>query len=321
MTLVFLVSFFLKNKRSKYALISAMKKLIVYGTLFFAAVLWGVSFIMTKEIAATAPNMTALHIITFRMFLASAVMIPLLAAMKKLERIRNEDIKWFLLLSFSEPFLYSFLETSGTLAVDGSLAAVVVATIPLFVPFGMAVVYKEKIKLLTMVGIVLSLVGIGVMLIGHGTAASGHQSVVKGLLFLAGAVVVAVIYTLILVKVVDHYRPITITAYQNLIGLIYYIPVMLIFDGDKLGGLEFSPKVLLLLLALGILCSTVAYACYNYGIRNIGATASCIFTNTIPVFSMIAAVAIGQEEFSLMKVAGMAIVIVGVVIVQLKVKG
>ena len=81
---------------------------------------------------------------------------------------------------------------------------------------------------------------------------------------------------------------------------------------------KYVMTVLLLLLALGILCSTIAYACYNYGIRHIGATASCIFTNTIPVFSMIAAVAIGQEHFSLVKVAGMAIVIVGVVIVQVR---
>ncbi|MBO4752597.1 MAG: DMT family transporter [Bacteroidales bacterium] len=296
-----------------------MKKLAIYSTLFFASVLWGVSFIMTKEVAETEPNLTALHIITFRMFLASAVMIPLLLAMRKLERIRREDIKWFLLLSFAEPFLYSFLETSGTLQVDGSLAAVVIATIPLFVPFGMAAVYRERIQWLTIVGIVLSLIGIGVMLGGHWPAGEGN--VVKGLLFLAGAVVVAVIYTLILVKVVDNYRPITITAYQNLIGLFYYLPFMLLIDGDKLGGLTITPKVVLLLLALGVLCSTVAYACYNYGIRHIGATASCIFTNTIPVFSMIAAVAIGQETFSPMKAVGMAIVIVGVVIVQVRAKG
>ena len=302
----------------RYFLIS-MKKLAIYSTLFFASVLWGVSFIMTKEVAETEPNLTALHIITFRMFLASAVMIPLLLAMRKLERIRREDIKWFLLLSFAEPFLYSFLETSGTLQVDGSLAAVVIATIPLFVPFGMAAVYRERIQWLTIVGIVLSLIGIGVMLGGHWPAGEGN--VVKGLLFLAGAVVVAVIYTLILVKVVDNYRPITITAYQNLIGLFYYLPFMLLIDGDKLGGLTITPKVVLLLLALGVLCSTVAYACYNYGIRHIGATASCIFTNTIPVFSMIAAVAIGQETFSPMKAVGMAIVIVGVVIVQVRAKG
>lgn len=297
-----------------------MKKFLIYSTLFFAAALWGMSFIMTKEVSRVEPNMTVLHITTFRMLLASVVMIPLLAIMRKLERIRREDIKWFLLLSFTEPFLYSFLETSGTLRLDGSLAAVVVATIPLFVPFGMAAVYKEKIKWLTIVGILLSLVGIGVMLFGGGkeSAASDQRSVVIGLLFLAGAVVVAVLYTLFLVKVVHHYRPITITAYQNLIGLFFYLPVMFLIDGDKLHTLTFSPKVLLLLLALGILCSTVAYACYNYGIRHIGATASCIFTNTIPVFSMIAAVAIGQEQPSVMKAIGMAIVIVGVVIVQLK---
>ena len=184
----------------------------------------------------------------------------------------------------------------------------------------MAAVYKEKIKWLTIVGILLSLVGIGVMLFGGSreSAVSDRRSVVIGLLFLAGAVVVAVLYTLFLVKVVHHYRPITITAYQNLIGLFFYLPVMFLIDGDKLHTLTFSPKVLLLLLALGILCSTVAYACYNYGIRHIGATASCIFTNTIPVFSMIAAVAIGQEQPSVMKAIGMAIVIVGVVIVQLK---
>lgn len=297
-----------------------MKKFLIYSTLFFAAALWGMSFIMTKEVSRVEPNMTVLHITTFRMLLASVVMIPLLAVMRKLERIRREDIKWFLLLSFTEPFLYSFLETSGTLRLDGSLAAVVVATIPLFVPFGMAAVYKEKIKWLTIVGILLSLVGIGVMLFGGSreSAVSDRRSVVIGLLFLAGAVVVAVLYTLFLVKVVHHYRPITITAYQNLIGLFFYLPVMFLIDGDKLHTLTFSPKVLLLLLALGILCSTVAYACYNYGIRHIGATASCIFTNTIPVFSMIAAVAIGQEQPSVMKAIGMAIVIVGVVVVQLK---
>ena len=296
-----------------------MKKLVVYLTLLLASALWGMSFIMTKEIALTMPEMTALHIITFRMLLASIVMIPLLAVLHKLERVRREDVKWFLLLSFAEPFLYSFLETSGTLRVDGSLAAVVVATIPLFVPFGMAAAYKEKIHWLTIAGIMLSMVGIGVMLWGGAGALSGDSGgVAIGLLLLAGAVVVAVVYTLLLVKIVDRYRPITITAYQNLIGLFYYLPVMLLFDGNKLQTLTFSPKVLFLLLALGILCSTVAYACYNYGIRHIGATASCIFTNTIPVFSMVAAVAIGQECFSATKAVGMVIVIAGVVLVQLK---
>ena len=292
-----------------------MKKWMIYLMLATASALWGFSFIMTKELSICENGqITPLQLITFRMVLATAVMMPLLAITRRLERIRKEDLKWFLLISFSEPFLYSFLETSGTLMVDGSLAAVVVATIPLFVPFGMAAAYCERIHWTTMVGIVLSLIGIGVMLFGGSNGFGGKAG---GLLFLAGAVVVAVIYTLLLVKVVDHYRPITITVWQNFFGMLYYIPVMLLLDGKGLALLSYSPKMILLLLALGVLCSTVAYMFYNYGIRSLGATASCIFTNTIPVFSMLAAILIGQESFSLWKAFGMLIVIAGVVMAQL----
>ena len=292
-----------------------MKKWMIYLMLATASALWGFSFIMTKELSICENGqITPLQLITFRMVLATAVMMPMLAITRRLERIRKEDLKWFLLISFSEPFLYSFLETSGTLMVDGSLAAVVVATIPLFVPFGMAAAYRERIHWTTMVGIVLSLIGIGVMLFGGSNGFGGKAG---GLLFLAGAVVVAVIYTLLLVKVVDHYRPITITVWQNFFGMLYYIPVMLLLDGKGLALLSYSPKMILLLLALGVLCSTVAYMFYNYGIRSLGATASCIFTNTIPVFSMLAAILIGQESFSLWKAFGMLIVIAGVVMAQL----
>ena len=74
--------------------------------------------------------------------------------------------------------------------------------------------------------------------------------------------------------------------------------------------------MLLILLTLGLFCSTLAYAGYNYGVRNLGASEACIFNNAIPVFSLVAAVAIGQEEFSWLKVVGMVIVIAGVILAQ-----
>jgi len=67
---------------------------------------------------------------------------------------------------------------------------------------------------------------------------------------------------------------------------------------------------------LGILCSTLAYSFYNYGIRRLGASRACIFNNAIPIFSLIAAVAIGQENFLWTKMLGIALVIAGVFIAQ-----
>lgn len=288
-------------------------RLITYPVIIASVIFWGISFILTKELFLTEAHMTVTTLITLRLAIATAVMFPALLLTRRLQRIRRQDIKWFLLLAFCEPFIYHLCETSGVQLVSGSLASVVIATIPLFVPFGMWAAYRQRIKLPVIVGVVLSLAGVGIMLLGG----EGLMGNLRGILFLSGAVVIAVVYTLLLVKVVDRYHPIVVTTWQNLIGLAYFLPLMLAFDGATLPLLSWSPKMLLLILVLGICCSTLAYAGYNYGVRSLGASEACIFNNAIPVFSLIAAVLLGQERLGWLKVVGVVVVISGVVISQL----
>ena len=293
-----------------------MKKTLTYILICFSVVCWGVSFILTKELFLCEEHMTVTILISVRLAIASLVMLPALALTRRLQRIQKKDIKWFLLLAFCEPFIYHLCETNGVQLVSGSLASVIIATIPLFVPFGMWVAYRQRIRLPLIIGVVLSLTGVVIMLMG-GEGLTGNM---KGMLFLSGAVAIAVVYTLLLVKIVDCYNPLVITTWQNVIGLVYFLPLMFAFDSSALPLLSWSPKMLLLLGTLGIFCSTLAYAGYNYGVRNLGASEACIFNNAIPIFSLIAALAIGQESFSWGKLAGMCIVIAGVVISQINTK-
>ena len=288
-------------------------KTLTYVLITASVVFWGVSFILTKELFLSEEHITVTILIALRLAIATAVMLPLLALSGKLQRIRREDLKWFLLLAFCEPFIYHLCETNGVRLVSGSLASVVIATIPLFVPFGMWMAYRQRIKPSLIVGVLLSLAGVFLMLNGE----IGFQgSALQGILFLSGAVLIAIVYTLLLVKIVDRYHPLVVTTWQNVIGLVYFLPLMFAFDGASLPLLSWSPKMLLILLTLGLFCSTLAYAGYNYGVRNLGASEACIFNNAIPVFSLVAAVAIGQEEFSWLKVVGMVIVIAGVILAQ-----
>lgn len=297
-----------------------MNKTLTYILITASVVFWGISFILTKELFLSEPHMTVTALITIRLAIASAVMLPLLLLTRRLQAIKKQDLKWFLLLALCEPFIYHLCETNGVRLVSGSLASVVIATIPLFVPFGMWVGYRQRIKPTLIIGVLLSLAGVFLMLNGE----IGFQgSALQGILFLSGAVVIAVVYTLLLVKVVDRYHPLVVTTWQNLIGLAYFLLLTLsslITHHSPLTFhlLSWSPKMILLLATLGIFCSTLAYAGYNYGVRNLGASEACIFNNAIPVFSLIAAVAIGQEEFSWVKVFGMAIVIAGVILAQRK---
>lgn len=292
-----------------------MKKTVVYPLLAFAAIVWGISFILTKELFVSEANITVLIILTFRLLLATAITIPTLLLFKKLEPIKKSDLKWFLILAFLEPFIYSICETNGVKLVSGSMSSIIVATIPLFVPFGMAAAYKEKVRGVTLVGILMSLIGLSVMLFLGGE--NNLDMNPRGIAWLFGAVLTAVVFTIVLVKLVGRYKPFTITAYQNLFGCLYFIPLMLLIDGGNLPLLSYSPKMIGLLVVLGVFCSTVAYVFYNMGVEHLGATSACIFTNAIPVFSLIAAILIGQETLTWSKPVGIVIVIAGVVIAQI----
>lgn len=291
-------------------------KALTYILISLSVVFWGISFILTKELFLTEEHMTVTILIALRLAIATLVMLPTLALTRNLEPIKKGDLIWFLLLALCEPFIYHLCETSGVQLVSGSLASVVIATIPLFVPFGMWMAYRQRIGLRLIIGVVLSLGGVFILIAG-GDSLDGN---LKGLLFLAGAVVIAVVYTLLLVKIVKRYKPLTITTWQNLIGLLYFLPLVLLLDGQHLPLLSYSPHMLTMLLILGICCSTLAYAFYNLGVRVLGASEACIFNNAIPVFSLIAAILIGQEAFSWLKVLGIVVVIAGVILAQFEPK-
>lgn len=285
--------------------------------LIISSALWGASFIFTKGLFLSEEAITPTIILTGRMFIASIFTLPLLILTHKLQPIKKGHLRYFLLLAFAEPFLYSICETGGVQYVSGSLASIIVATIPLFIPFGMALVYKERLKGRAVIGVALSLVGIAMMSLDDSLSFSANP---KGLILLALAVLIAVVYTLTLVKILDHYNPMTITCYQNLIGFFYFLPLMLIVDGSNLPQLSFSIRMWMMIGFLGLFCSTVAYMFFSYGMKQLGATAGSVYNNAIPVFSLLLALVIGQETISWMKVAGMAVVLVGLTIAQRKVR-
>lgn len=292
-----------------------MKRLKIYMLMTFAVAIWGISLVLTKEVFASDPHFTAPIIIFCRLLFSIVFFVPVMLLARRLEPIRKGDLKYFLLLAFLEPFLYFMCENSGLRYVSSGVASIIIASIPVFIPFGMFMVYHEKLKIIHVAGVVLSLIGVYLMILGED---GGYTFEFKGLALLGAAVAVAVVNTLTLVKVVDRYRALTITMYQNLIGLAYFLPVILFSQLDNFQAITFSPKILLLLGTLGIGCSTLAYVCFNYSIRKIGATPTLVFNNATPVFTLFFACILGQESLTWGKMAGMAVAVLGVTVVQLK---
>src|ERR1035437_828369 len=126
------------------------KSIKLYTAIVLAMVFWSFSFIWTRVAIHSFHPMT---LITLRLLIASILLFVVAKSSDKLQKLRREDFKWFILLAFFEPFLYYVGETYGLTTVESTLAAVIVSTIPLFAPVLAFFVLNERISLANIIGI------------------------------------------------------------------------------------------------------------------------------------------------------------------------
>ena len=126
------------------------------------------------------------------------------------------------------------------------------------------------------------------------------------------AVLAAIVYSVFLKILVQKYKPLTIIAWQNLLGAIYFLPLFLYFDASDFFGIHAPVKVYLSLVMLGVLASCIAYVLFAFVIKQIGISKGNIYANLIPVFATLAAYFVLNEKFTTLQMGGMCIIILGV---------
>jgi drug/metabolite transporter (DMT)-like permease len=234
---------------------------------------------------------------------------------RQLQRIERNDIKWIILLALFEPFFYFIGESLGLTMISSTLAAVIIGTIPLFVPVGAYVFFREKLSLLNIAGLILSFAGILIVVLNRSFTFNANPS---GIMLLFLAVFSAVGYTLMVRKLVGRYNPYSLVTYQNIIGVVLFIPLVAVFEHESLVSVDITGRALVSLFCLAIFGSTLAFILYNYSIKKLGASKANIFTNIIPVLTAVFSYYILNEEMTFRKVTGIAVVLAGLLLSQLK---
>lgn len=285
---------------------------LFYGYLatIISVILWGASFIWTTDLIQVC-NFPVVTIVLLRISIAALLMFLFL----KVDKINKGDFKYFLALAFFQPFLYFIGETYGVKYIgEASFPAVMVAFIPVVTPIALGLFYKKKQPYELFLGASISVIGVVVM--SFGVSHGGSVSIV-GVLFLCFAIASAIFYNVFLQKLLyKGYKPITITAYQNLLALIFYIPLFLSLDLKEFIAIDWSLRAICDVLCLAVLCSCIAYTCYTYGARTISVEKELMFENAIPIVTIIISLSIGQELLNAQKILGMIVVILGLTLSQ-----
>ena len=275
-------------------------------------IFWAFSFVWVKQAFTSFEPFT---VVFFRLLISAIVLFTILKTIKQLTPLKKQDIKWFAILAFFEPFLYFLGESYGLTVVSSTMGAVIVSTIPLFAPIADRFFFKAKITGLNIIGIVISFSGVLIIILEKDLSLNAP---LYGILLVFMAVFAAIGYTVVLKKIPLHYNAVSIITYQNAIGVFYFLPLFLIFDIRDIDVNTISSEAVWAIVQLAIFASSIAFIFFTYSIRIIGITKANAFVNLIPVFTAIFAWWLLDEPLTLKKFIGIGVVIGGVLISQIK---
>lgn len=288
------------------------KKYLVHFSGVVAMIFWGLSFIWSTQVFNYLNPTTTIF---FRLIISTIFLGSLLLLFGMFETIEKKDLKLFALAALFEPFLYFIFESYGLLNASPVVSSAVIATIPLFTPIAAFFFLNERLTSWNIVGFIISFFGVIFMLLNKNLELTVS---LKGVIFLFSAVIVAVAYSISLRKLTLLYKPLTITFVQNVIGMIYFIPMFFVMERVTPSDIMSIGNYIVPLLSLGVFASSVAYTLWAYAFSKLGAAKANIYSNLIPVFTAIFSCIIIGENISIQKILGILLVIGGLILSQLK---
>lgn len=279
-----------------------MKKNILVAHIFclMTMIIWGLSFVSIDFCLKVFRPMTLAFI---RFALASIVMWVIFKQRGKIDKLEKKDYAKMAISGIIGISVYFYFENNGILHTDPSIASLLLATIPLFSLFGDVIIFKERLTLRKWMGIIVSLAGV-VLIIGF---KGGGQISIKGNIFMLGAVMAWVIYSIMTKPLTEKYSQTTIVYYQAVFGALALLPFTFFEKND---WSKVDLPVALNVLYLAIFCSIIGYIMYVYAVDGLGVSISSFYINLMPLVTVVG------SYFILGTVIGRNVVIGGALVIS-----
>ncbi|MCK3682533.1 DMT family transporter [Maribellus sp. YY47] len=288
------------------------KDFLAYASALGAAFFWSFSFIWFK---IAYQGYGPITVVIIRLAISAVLITGIALLMKRLQKPEKKDVWLFVLMAFFEPFLYFIGESYGLIYISSTEAAVIVATIPLFSPVAAWFFFREKIKWMNAMGLLFSFLGVGLVVL-NGAFRFDASPLGVGLEFMA--VIAAIFYSIVLRKLVGKYNTLSILAYQNIIGVVFFLPVWLSLEVNDFIHQPFHAEAFRAIIFLAVFASTLAFVFFTQSIRHLGVNRSNTFINLIPVFVAILSFFILKDSLGVQQVVGIVIVVAGLFLAQIK---
>jgi drug/metabolite transporter (DMT)-like permease len=219
-------------------------------------------------------------------------------------------------------FLYQILTFSALARIPASVNAVLVSNNVVFIVLLAALILKERIRPLSIIGIILAVGGVVAITFSNGFSpgeVTGSISLL-GCAFSLLAALSAALYSVIGKKVLVSNDPLIIAALAIFSGAV----LMTILTASTVGFSEISLagwSTILLMIFLGITMIGIAYPLWFMCLKKFPASQISIYIYLTPVFAVILSLIILHERFSWLFWVGGALILGGIIITNIFASG
>jgi drug/metabolite transporter (DMT)-like permease len=275
-----------------------------------AVIFWGTSFVATKNLLYEIKPVT---IIILRLILAVILLTSIALYTKRKVSLNLKSHGWILILALVAVF-HLWIQVTGLQFTTASNTGWIIGTAPIFMAVLGFVIYKERITLLQISGIILALGGL-LLLIGKGDITNISLIQNKGDLLVLGSAFTWGVYSMVNKKISLTYSPLMTILYLFLMMAIIIIPFNL--NTTIINSVvNLSSTGWIAVLFLGIFCSGIAYVIWAQALRDMESAKVGAFLYFEPIVTVIAAWFFLNEEITFLMIISGLLITIGVIIVN-----
>jgi len=253
-----------------------------------------------------------LTLLALRLVIATLLVWPIGLALCPAEvRVGRKELAYLILIG---PFGSAFSSVAYFYAlrsVEASVAIVLFYTYPIVVNILAVVVLREPLSRRLAVSLALTFVGV-VLAIGAYHLSAWRVDIVGASLALLAGTCVAV-YTLGMKRATDHHHPFVVVMYVTT-GSALLLSVL----RPPTAFLELEPPVVLIAATMAVLTSVVGMLLYLSGLEVIGPGRMAIASMFEPAVVIVLALLILGERLGADQLMGVAAVLAGIVLLELR---
>lgn len=213
----------------------------------------------------------------------------------------------------------AFIGVNWILLFEGYRYSVTKATLcyylePVFLVLASSIIYKEKIRPVKGVCVLVALLGCGFVSGAFPFGAVGEGDL-GGILFGTGA---AVFYTLVILinRKIQNISSFDMTAVQLFFASLVTVPYVLFTEDVTKISLDVTQ--LMLLLILGVVHTGIAYVLYFSSVRDLSSQSVAIFSYIDPMVAIVLSMTVLGEELTVWGILGAVMILGSTLISELK---